>query len=77
MNSVEEPSAGDGWKNRKVKNRSSNLDWSNLGRGNGDSNRDTARRGSTWIFGKISLLRDWSSIGTGSTGQWWSHLNVI
>ena len=26
-----------------------------------------------WILGKISLLREWSGIGTGCPGKWWSH----
>ena len=30
------------------------------------------RGGSDWILGKISLLREWSGIGTGCPGQWWS-----
>ena len=25
-----------------------------------------------WILGKISLLKEWSGIGTGCPGQWWS-----
>jgi len=28
--------------------------------------------GLDWILGKISLLKDWSDIGTGCPGQWWS-----
>jgi len=26
-----------------------------------------------WILGKISLLKEWSGIGTGFPGKWWSH----
>ena len=26
-----------------------------------------------WILGKISLLKEWSGIGTGCPGKWWSH----
>jgi len=25
-----------------------------------------------WILGKTSLLKEWSDIGTGCPGQWWS-----
>jgi len=31
------------------------------------------RGGSDWILGKISLLREWSGIGTGCPGKWWGH----
>ena len=30
------------------------------------------RGGSNWILGKISLLKEWSGIGTGCPVQWWS-----
>jgi len=30
------------------------------------------RGGSDWILGKISLLQEWSGIGPGCPGQWWS-----
>ena len=30
-----------------------------------------ARGGSFWILGKISLLKEWSGIGTGCPGKWW------
>jgi len=29
--------------------------------------------GLDWILGKISLLKEWSGIGTGCPGKWWSH----
>jgi len=32
-----------------------------------------ARGGLDWILGKISLLREWSGIGTGCPARWWSH----
>jgi len=28
--------------------------------------------GLDWILGKNSLLEDWSGVGTGCPGQWWS-----
>ena len=31
------------------------------------------RGGLDWILGKISLLKEWSGIGTGCPGQWWRH----
>ena len=31
------------------------------------------RGGLDWILGKISLLKEWSGIGTGCPGKWWSH----
>ena len=31
------------------------------------------RGGLGWILGKISLLKEWSGIGTGCPGRWWSH----
>ena len=31
------------------------------------------RGGLDWILWKMSLLREWSSIGTGCPGKWWSH----
>jgi len=31
------------------------------------------RGGLDWILGKISLLKEWSDIGTGCPGRWWSH----
>jgi len=31
------------------------------------------RGGSDWILGKISLLKEWSGIGTGCSGRWWSY----
>jgi len=31
------------------------------------------RGGSDWILGKISLLNEWSGIGTGCPVKWWSH----
>ena len=30
------------------------------------------RGGSGWIFGKMSFLQEWSVIGPGCPGQWWS-----
>ena len=30
------------------------------------------RGGLHWILGKISFLKEWSGIGTGCPGQWWS-----
>jgi len=30
------------------------------------------RGGPGWILGKISLLKEWSDIGPGCPGQWWS-----
>jgi len=30
------------------------------------------RGGSDWILGKISSLQEWSGIGPGCPGQWWS-----
>jgi len=30
------------------------------------------RGGLDWILGKISLLQEWSGIGPGCPGQWWS-----
>jgi len=30
------------------------------------------RGGLDELFGKISLLREWSDIGTGCPGKWWS-----
>lgn len=29
--------------------------------------------GLVWILGNISSERGWSSIGTGSPGNWWNH----
>jgi len=26
-----------------------------------------------WIVTRISLLKEWSGIGPGCPGQWWSH----
>jgi len=26
-----------------------------------------------WILGRIILLKEWSSIGTGCPGKWWGH----
>jgi len=31
------------------------------------------RGGSDWILGRISLLKEWSGIGIGCRGRWWSH----
>jgi len=31
------------------------------------------RGGLDLILGKISLLKEWSGIGTGCPGRWWSH----
>jgi len=31
------------------------------------------RGGLDWILGKIFLLKEWSGIGTGCPGRWWSH----
>jgi len=31
------------------------------------------RGGLGWILGKISLLKEWSGVGTGCPGKWWSH----
>jgi len=28
--------------------------------------------GSDWTLGKISSLKEWSDIGTGCPGKWWS-----
>jgi len=36
-------------------------------RGNG------LKEGLDWILGKISLLKEWSGIGIGCPGRWWSH----
>jgi len=33
----------------------------------------TSRGDLNWISGKLSLLKEWSGIGTGCPGQWWSH----
>jgi len=32
------------------------------------------RGGLDWMLGKISLMKEWSGIGTGCPGKWWSHL---
>jgi len=29
--------------------------------------------GLDWMLGKISLLKEWSGIGTGCPGRWWSR----
>jgi len=31
------------------------------------------RTGLDWILGKIPLLKEWSGIGIGCPGRWWSH----
>jgi len=31
------------------------------------------RGGLDWILGKISLLKEWSGIGTVYPGKWWSY----
>jgi len=31
------------------------------------------REGLNWISGNNSLLKEWSGIGTGCSGKWWSH----
>jgi len=31
-----------------------------------------ARGGLDWMSGKISFLKEWSDIGTGCPGKWWS-----
>jgi len=31
------------------------------------------RGGLDWILGKKSLLKEWSDIGPGCPGKWWSH----
>jgi len=31
------------------------------------------REGLDWILAQISLLKEWSGIGTGCPGKWWSH----
>jgi len=39
----------------------------------GDMASSCVRGGLDWILGKISLLKEWSSIGTGCPGKRWSH----
>jgi len=31
------------------------------------------RGDSSWILGKVSSPKEWSSTGTGCPGRWWSH----
>jgi len=31
------------------------------------------RGGLDWILGKIFLMKEWSDVGTGRPGKWWSY----
>ena len=34
---------------------------------------DSTSGGASWVLGEISPLKEWSGIGMGCPGRWWSH----